>query len=110
LIILGDPSDCATPGDLYRVGSRTPPPLFSFPPKPQPKPRRAKIDDEKRRIAKRRVIREREREASRPSHQFVYQISKEREQIQEESANGEGADAADINTRAFENVKNTWTK
>ena len=87
-----------------------PPPLFSFSPKPQPKPRRAKSDDEKRRIAERRVIREREREASRPYHQFLYQISKERERIQEESENKEGDDATDINTRAYENVKNTWTK
>ncbi|KAI9769277.1 MAG: hypothetical protein M1840_004406 [Geoglossum simile] len=67
-------------------------------------------DDEKRRIAERRVLRERKREASRPYHQFVYQISKERERTQEESENGEGADAADINTRAYENVRNTWTK
>jgi hypothetical protein len=85
-------------------------PPFSFLSKePQPKPRRPKSDEEKRRIAERRVVREREREASRPYHQFVYQISKERERIQE-SANGEGADTADINTRAYENVKNTWTK
>ncbi|KAH8163699.1 hypothetical protein CIB48_g4562 [Xylaria polymorpha] len=86
------------------------PPLFSFSPKPQPKPRRPKSDDEKQQIAERRVAREHEREASRPYHQFVYQISKERERIQEESENGEGADAADINTRAYENVKNIWTK
>ena len=46
--------------------------------------------------------------AARPYHQFVYQISKERERIQEESENGEGADAADINTMAYKNVKNTW--
>jgi hypothetical protein len=85
-------------------------PLFSFFPKPQPRPRQPKSDDEKRRIAERRVVREREREASRPYHQFMYQISKERERIQEESENGEGADAADINTRAYENIKNTWTK
>lgn len=71
--------------------------IFGIPQKqPQPKPRRPKSDDEKRRIAERRVVREREREASRPYHQFVYQISKERERIQEESANGEGADAAVI--------------
>ncbi|KAI9855801.1 MAG: hypothetical protein M1813_009610 [Trichoglossum hirsutum] len=86
------------------------PPIFSFSQKPQPKPRQPKSGDEKRRIAERRALREREREASRPYHQFVYQISKERERIQEESENGEGADAADINTRAYENVKNTWTK
>ncbi|KAL8650304.1 MAG: hypothetical protein Q9210_003900 [Variospora velana] len=92
----------------------SPPPTFSIfgvPQKPsQPKPRRPKSDAEKRRIAERRVIRERQREASRPYHQFIYQISKERERIQDESANGEGADAADINTRAYENVKNIWTK
>ncbi|MCJ1479185.1 hypothetical protein MMC13_007869 [Lambiella insularis] len=88
-----------------------PSPLFSnFPKQPQPKPRRPKSDDEKRRIAERRAVRDREREASRPYYQFVYQISKEREKIQEESANWEGADAAHINTRAYENVKNTWTK
>ena len=86
-------------------------PPFSFLSKePQPKPRRPKSDEEKRRIAERRVVRQREREASRPYHQFVYQVSKERERIQEESANGEGADAADINTRAYKTVKNTWTK
>jgi hypothetical protein len=76
---------------------------------PPPKPRQAKSDNEKRRIAERRAVREREREASRPYHQFVYQISKERERMQDESANREGADAADINTRAYENVKNAWT-
>ncbi|KAG8421399.1 hypothetical protein J3459_007536 [Metarhizium acridum] len=91
-------------------GAGPSPPLFPFPPKPQPKPRRPKSDDEKRRIAERRVIREREREASRPYHQFVYQISKERERIQQESENGEDANAADINTRAYENVKTTWTR
>lgn len=83
-------------------------PLFSFFAKPQLKPRRPKSDDEKRRIAERRVIREREREASRPYHQFVYQISKKRERIQDESRSAEGN--ADINTTAYENVKNTWTK
>jgi hypothetical protein len=87
------------------------PPLFSFSPKQlQPKRRRPKSDNEKRWIAERRLVREREREASRLYHQFVYQISKERERIQEESENGKGADTADINTRAYENVKNTWTK
>jgi hypothetical protein len=86
-------------------------PLFSFSPKqPQPKPRRPKSDDEKRRIAERRVVQDREREASRPYHQFVYQISTERERIQEESRSREGADTTDINTRAYENVKNTWAK
>lgn len=91
----------------------SPPRPFSFGTSlklPQPKPRPAKSDNEKRWIEERRAVRERQREASRPYHQFVYQISKERERIQDESANEEGADAADINTRSYENVKNTWTK
>jgi hypothetical protein len=86
------------------------PPIFSFSPKLQPKPRQPKSDDEKRRIAERPIVREREREASRPYHQFVYQISKERERIQDESENGEGTGAVDIDTMAYENVKNTWAK
>lgn len=85
------------------------PPFFFFP-KPQRKSRPPKSDDEKRRIAERRVVRKREREASRPYHQLIYQISRERERIQEESVNGGGAGAADINTIAYENVKNTWNK
>ena len=79
-------------------------------PRPQPKPRRLKSDDEKRRISERRVAREREREASRPYHQFVYQISKERERVQEEFENGESANGAGINTTAYKNVKNAWAK
>ncbi|WEW57730.1 hypothetical protein PRK78_003197 [Emydomyces testavorans] len=62
----------------------------------RPKPRRPKSDEEKRRIAERRVIRERE----------------QRERIQDESPSGEGTGIGlhDINTRAYENVKNIWTK
>lgn len=39
------------------------------------------------------------------TRRYVYQISKEHERIQEESANREGA--IDINTRVYKNVKNT---
>ncbi|KAI9767589.1 MAG: hypothetical protein M1840_005626 [Geoglossum simile] len=74
--------------------------LFGVPQKqPQPKP---KSNDEKKWVAEQRAVQEREREASRPYHQFVYQISKECERIQDNSA--------DINTRAYENVRNTWIK
>ncbi|KAF2176606.1 hypothetical protein K469DRAFT_438086, partial [Zopfia rhizophila CBS 207.26] len=95
--------------------AKTQSPLFSFFQKePQSKPRRPKSDEEKRRIAERRATREREREASRPFHQFVYQVSKERERIQDEAESGEvtaaATTSADINTRAYENVKNTWIK
>lgn len=87
--------------------SEAPTSLFSL---PQPKPRRPKSDEEKQRIAERRVVREREREASRPYFQFVYQISKERERIQDESRLEESVTTADINSRAYESVKATWTK
>ena len=46
------------------------PPLFTFFPKPPPEPRLPKSDDEKRRIAEQRLVQIREREASRPYHQF----------------------------------------
>ncbi|KAF2179938.1 hypothetical protein K469DRAFT_460860, partial [Zopfia rhizophila CBS 207.26] len=82
---------------------------------PQPKPRRPISDEEKRRrIAERRATLEREREASRPFYQFIYQVSKERERIQDESGSGKAITtttaSADINTRAYENVNNTWIK
>ncbi|CAG8959870.1 hypothetical protein HYFRA_00013142 [Hymenoscyphus fraxineus] len=102
-------SELETAGDLETETSRAPP-LFFLVPKPELKPRQPKSDAEKRRTAERRVVREREREASRPYHQLIYQISKERERIQGEFANDGGADIADINTRAYENVMNTWTK
>ncbi|KAG5790577.1 hypothetical protein H9Q69_010361 [Fusarium xylarioides] len=80
--------------------------------KPEAKPRRPKGDVEMRRIAERRPVREREREASRPYYQFFYQVLKTRERIQDESR-VEGVpteDSVDINTKAYENVKNTWIK
>ncbi|KAI4868606.1 hypothetical protein F4820DRAFT_445019 [Hypoxylon rubiginosum] len=58
--------------------------------------------------SERRAILEREREQSRPYYQFIYQVSKERERKQNELPIG--SDSPDINTRAYENVKNTWVK
>lgn len=79
---------------------------------PQPKPIPQKSDEEKRRVSL-----EREREASRPFYQFIFQVSKERERIQDESESGEvtsataaAAASPDINTRACENIQNTWVK
>ncbi|KAJ8062009.1 hypothetical protein OCU04_009791 [Sclerotinia nivalis] len=80
------------------------PPLF---PNPQQKPKLPKIHRTKQQIAEQRVIQKRQREASRPYYQFIYQISKMREKIQQ-AENKEGTNVADINTRAYENVKNTW--
>jgi len=84
------------------------PSLFSF---SKPKPRRPKSDEEVRKMAELRARREREREASRPFHQFFYQVLKESERIKDESGSWEAVAApADINTRAYENIKNTWIK
>ncbi len=112
------------------------------PPGAEAKPRRPKSDEELRRVAERRPIREREREASRPFPQFVYQVSKETEWIQDvinvpkmgpssSDLNVQAApqalarsgwphndsavqtnipDPPDINTMAYERVKNTWMK
>ncbi|KAK2737718.1 hypothetical protein FQN55_000933 [Onygenales sp. PD_40] len=58
-----------------------------------------------------RLLQEQQREYSRPYYQFIYQISKERERIEEESARkGGSAIIHDINTIAYENVKGRWLK
>lgn len=75
--------------------------------------RRPRTNQETRRTEERRAVREHEREASRPLHQFVYQILKEGERIRDESSSGNGAvvpDPADINTRTYNTVKSTWIK
>ncbi|EEH11564.1 hypothetical protein HCBG_01019 [Histoplasma capsulatum G186AR] len=91
----------------------TPQSRFSFFPT-EPKPRRQKSDQEKQLIAERRAALKREREASRPFHQFVYQVLKESELIQGKTG-GEGVTAPattadDINTQAYENIKSTWVR
>jgi hypothetical protein len=78
----------------------------------QPKPRLLKSAHDRRQIAERRVVRERQREASRPYHHFVHQVSTERECNEDEMSDGLGAGVRppDINTRAYENVKKVWIK
>ena len=68
----------------------------------------------------RQILAEQDREASRPYYQFFYQISKERERIQNDLVNEKGAnpspfeashlETARINTSAYEVVKETWAK
>lgn len=90
------------------------PRIFAAPSTPRP----PKSDEEKQRIVKQRSLRLREREASRqasrPFHQFVYQVSFQRGRIQDLIGNGEASPAAitnaDINTRAYEMVKSFWVK
>ncbi|TRX92089.1 hypothetical protein FHL15_006956 [Xylaria flabelliformis] len=70
----------------------------------------AEDDEETRQLKYACALREHEREASRPFHQFVYQVSREREQIQQQLRRNGGniEDPADINTRAYEGVKKIW--
>lgn len=85
------------------------PPLFSHR-TVGAKPRRSKSDEELRLLAERRATRKREHEASRPIYQWFYYLSKERERMEDEwRSKGQVAlDAADVNTKAYEKVKNTW--
>lgn len=109
--------------------------VFPRPTEAEREPRRPKSGEE---VAKQQSIREREREASRPFHQFVYQMSKEREWIQDvikcpksllpsdintqtvvralerggwpSAVQANIPDPPDINAIAYEMVKNTWIK
>ncbi|KAM0417270.1 hypothetical protein ACHAPT_012711 [Fusarium lateritium] len=49
-------------------------------------------------------------ETSRPYHQFLYQISKEREWIKDEMAHTAPGSAIDLDAMAYESVKNNWIK
>ena len=51
---------------------------------------------------------ERDKEASRPIHQFNYQVAKERDRIYQEHAEDPNAVPQDISTQAYEIVKNQW--
>ncbi|KAI0908570.1 hypothetical protein F4823DRAFT_639970 [Ustulina deusta] len=77
---------------------------------PPAKRQKAKLDA--RQIAERRAVLEREREASRPYHQFLWQVSRERERIQEEQglSGSSIGEHADINTTAYETIRSKWTK
>lgn len=86
------------------------PSFFAFAQKSLPNPRQIKSDEAKQQIAQQEVAREHEREASRPYYQFVYQISTERERILEDSEHREDAETTDINTKAYNKVKNAWTE
>ncbi|KAI0433084.1 hypothetical protein F5Y09DRAFT_300236 [Xylaria sp. FL1042] len=78
----------------------------------QKKPKPPKSDEELRLAAERRATREREREASRPFHQFIYQLSRERERMQNElkAVEPPASVPRDINTEAYEKVRDIWIK
>lgn len=100
-----EPLEGESDSDIDAAG--TSPPFLSFRQKPQLK---SKSRRPKRENKERCIVREHERDASRPYQQFIFQISKERERLQRESPNKDADIAPDINTRAYENIKNTWTK
>ncbi|KAJ5158881.1 uncharacterized protein N7500_008532 [Penicillium coprophilum] len=53
-------------------------------------------------------------EPSRPFHQFIYQISEERERIEKDCVASSGtvpvSPSEDVNTKAYETVKSTWLR
>lgn len=69
-------------------------------------------DNETQEPAGQQAVSRAEREASRPFYQFVYQLSKERDRIRGKLESREDTTLvpANINTIAYETVKNTWTK
>ncbi|EXJ96342.1 hypothetical protein A1O1_01468 [Capronia coronata CBS 617.96] len=83
--------------------------IFSFgPSKPNPKRRQVKSDQEKQQDMERRATRERQRQASRPFFQFIYQVSQERDRIHRGDASNPMP--VDINTTAYQNVRDIWVK
>lgn len=70
--------------------------------------RRPKSDEERFFIAERRLVREREREASRPDRQFAYQVAKEEEMLRERIKDGEVTGDFDVGVLAYRKVKHRW--
>ncbi|KAI0399141.1 hypothetical protein F4802DRAFT_603268 [Xylaria palmicola] len=79
-------------------------PLFSYNWNPEIE---RKEEEEREKIEKEQAIRDK----SRPFHQFVYQVSKTREWIQQQSGltTTDARYPFDIHTTAYEDVKKTWT-
>lgn len=86
--------------------------LSFLPEQPRAKLKRQKTENTKQQIEKQKIKLAREREASRPYHQFIYQMSKQREILQDRhiAMNGSNPSIPDIDAMAYQDVKNTWTK
>ncbi|KAK8104399.1 uncharacterized protein PG998_011432 [Apiospora kogelbergensis] len=71
-----------------------------------------KSEEELQRLAEEEMRRVAECEASRPFHRFIQQVSEERQRIQDKTkpADPEARDPADINTTAYDDVKDRWVK
>ncbi|PGH29544.1 hypothetical protein GX50_07714 [[Emmonsia] crescens] len=86
-----------------------------YPPPQSSRPQENRNSNEKKQsIAERQATLEREREASRPFYQFIYQVSRERDQIQRATDRAAVTPTstlpADINTKAYENAMRTWIR
>ncbi|KAI0156867.1 hypothetical protein GGR57DRAFT_501255 [Xylariaceae sp. FL1272] len=81
--------------------------IFPIPLRHDGVPKQAELDAERARVAE-----ERERQASRPLHQFIYHVSRKREHMQELQIAGQApvSPEFDINTRAYNEVKSIWIK
>ncbi|KAI1185500.1 hypothetical protein F5B17DRAFT_407758 [Nemania serpens] len=71
-----------------------------------------RTDEEPKQTEASQSARQRERDASRPFYQFIFQVTKQREHIQQQlppdQATASGL--ADINTKAYEAIKKTWIR
>ncbi|KAI1773049.1 hypothetical protein F4818DRAFT_443929 [Hypoxylon cercidicola] len=87
-------------------------PQYGIPPENPLKHKRRKTRKGRRKVFEPQTKEAPERQASRPLNQFMYQVSRAREQIQRELK--VGLDSIyipeDINTRAYNMVKETWTE
>ncbi|TGJ88656.1 hypothetical protein E0Z10_g6 [Xylaria hypoxylon] len=93
-------------------GAEAEPECIFGPKRKQPPAKRQKPELDERQIAERRAVLAREREASHPYHQFLWQVSQERGRIQNKLGVDDslGLDLADVNTRAYEMIRSKWIK
>ncbi|KAI9661287.1 MAG: hypothetical protein M1821_009614 [Bathelium mastoideum] len=77
-----------------------------------PRPRDRRNSEENRVTLVRSDVRVREHDVSRPFHQFVYQVAKDRERTADNPETDQTItiSAHDINTISYEAIKATWTR
>lgn len=77
-------------------------------PSTRPRARRPKSEAERQRIRERRVVRERDRQASGPIYQFLHQVSQERDRVREEWTSDDAVPLESINTKCYTAVRQSW--
>lgn len=82
----------------------------SSPTKPELALRRMEAGWKFQQAAARQALRKRKREGTRPLPQFISQVYEECERVHHELRDGTGSAPADVNSRAYNNVKSTWVK